>query len=171
MSATSKLVGFSATTDDSDESVGKGDLGRRRYLMRYVVVALTIAGIICVAAGVRVAMARSAAAQEDNVIRPVALGSLGAPTPTPPAQAALPAQATPPAAQAAPPAEPAPVAAAPAAAPVVAAAAAAPVVVAAPTPAKPTRAPSPPAQARPAAASSPARSQPHASSIVHAAPF
>ncbi len=164
MSATSKLVGFSATTDDGDESAGKGDLDRRRYLMRYVVVALTLAGIICVAAGVRVAMARSAAAQEDNVVRPVSLGSLGAPTtPTPPVQA------TPPAAQAEP--APAPVVATPAVAPVVAAAAAAPVVVAAPMPAKPTRAPSPPAQARPAAASSPARSQPHASSIVHAAPF
>src|SRR5271155_3185756 len=76
MSATSKLVGFSgATEQDDDEAAPRVDRGRRRYLMRFVVLALGLAGLICVAAGFRIAKARSAA--EDAVptlsLRPLAV--------------------------------------------------------------------------------------------------
>jgi hypothetical protein len=173
MSATSKLVGFSATTgQDDDDAAPRVDLGRRRYLMRFVVVALALAGLICVAAGVRIARARSAAAQEDAVptlsLRPLPVGA----TPAAPA-----AQPEPPLVIAAPVAAPAEVAAAPA--PAVPAPAA---VVAAPTPvvaapakgvaAAPPTQNAPPVRARPAPAPAAPRPQARpASGIVHAAPF
>ena len=111
MSATSKLVGFSATTGDETDEVGQRvDVGRRRYLMRYVIGALGLAGLICVAAGVRVAMARSAAPQDDVTAtlstHPIALS---------PPPAAPPAQAEPPAVVTSAPVAAAPLAAAPAA--------------------------------------------------------
>jgi len=175
MSATSKLVGFSATTgDDTDEVGQRVDVGRRRYLMRYVVGALGLAGLICVAAAVRVAMARSAAPQDDIIAtlstHPIAL------TPPP---VALPAQAEPP-----PVVIGAPVAVAP-----VAAAAVAPAsIVEAPAAARPAgvapagaarasakpataAAASPPLAHARAAAPSSARPQAHASPIIQSAPF
>lgn len=176
MSATSKLVGFSATDErDDNEAAPRGDLGRRRYLMRFVVIALSLAGIICVAAGFRIAKARSAAGQEDAVpalsLRPLVASP-------PPAQAEAPAVAPAEIAASAPVAAataapvataPATAAASPAAVPVAA------VGAVAATPSKPaaTATPAPsPARARPAA--TPARPHPApapASGIVHAAPF
>src|ERR1700723_216184 len=98
MSATSKLVGFSTTGDDTDEVGQRVDLGRRRYLMRYVVGALVLAWLICVAAGVRVVMARAAAPQDDVSItlssHPIPVSAVSAVSPPP---AALPVQAAPPA--------------------------------------------------------------------------
>jgi hypothetical protein len=161
MSATSKLVGFSATEQDEDDDAPRVDRGRRRYLMRFVVVALGLAGLICVAAGVRIAKTRSAAAQEDAVpalsLRPLAV-------------AAAPAA---PAAQTEPPASVA-----------TAAVAVRPEVAAAPPPLAPAALPAkamapasstqtaPTVHARPAPAPAAPRPQAHpASAIVHAAPF
>jgi translation initiation factor IF-3 len=167
MSATSKLVGFSATTgQNEDEAAPRVDLGRRRYLMRFVVVALGLAGLICVAAGVRIARARSAAAQEDVVptlsLRPLAGGAAPAGQAEPPVVVATAAVAAPPEVAAAP----APATAAPAAVvtapPPVAGAPAKPLAAAAPTQN------APPVRPRPAAPRPIARP---ASGIVHAAPF
>src|SRR5580692_6379811 len=95
MSATSKLVGFSATTrDDTDEVVRRVDVERRRYLMRYVVGALVLAGLICVAAGVRIAMSRSAAPQNDIPVTLATRPALSPPPAAPPAQAEPPAIVT-----------------------------------------------------------------------------
>jgi hypothetical protein len=176
MSATSKLVGFSSTAgQDGDEAGQRVDLARRRYLMRYVIGALGVAGVICVAAGVRVVMARSASPQDDAI--PTLLShpiSLSPPPAAPPAQADPPPVVVP-AAVAAPP-----VAAAPAAvAPVAAAPVAASPVAAAPLPAAAARAPAKPLaapalNAAPAHARAPAaapRPQSHASAIIQSAPF
>jgi len=60
MSST-KLYGDSAVTSsdwDDDEPLSVGDEQRRRYLMRYVVAVIGLSTTICVAAGVRMALAR-----------------------------------------------------------------------------------------------------------------
>lgn len=174
MSATSKFVGFSAASDESGGDVGKQVASqRRRYLMRYVVVALSVAGIICVAAGVRVVRGRSAAAQDDVLplasIQPTMPATLAAQpettkaehvSPPPVALAAapgLPAAATPQPASAA--------LAGPAQAPTKA-------VAASPAPALPVVAAAVHVHSTTAAPPSAPRTQPHASStIVQAAPF
>jgi hypothetical protein len=178
MSATSKLVGFSATAEqDIDEAGQRVDLERRRYLMRYVVGALGVAGLICVAAGVRVAMARSAPAQDDSIptlsSHPISLS----PQPAAPSAQAEPAPAPVPAAPvAAAPVAVAPVAAAPVAPPPPAAATP---VAATPVPAAGSRSSakplaSPAANAAPAharAAAAAPHPQAHASAIIQSAPF
>src|SRR5579859_7789472 len=92
MSATSKLVGFPVNTEDESHSTAKqADADRRRYLMRYVVGALGLAGIICMAAGVRLVMARSAGAHEETW-KPSLPAVVAAPaTPEPVQKAAEPA--------------------------------------------------------------------------------
>jgi hypothetical protein len=185
MSATSKLVGFSSTAgQEGDEAGQRVDLERRRYLMRYVIGALGVAGVICVAAGVRVVMARSASPQDDAI--PTLLSHPISMNPPP---AALPAQAEPQPVVVPAPVEAPPVAALPAAVAPVAAAVAAPQAVAAPVSAAPVaaapvsaaaaRAPAkslaaPAANAAPAHARAPAaapRPQSHASAIIQSAPF
>jgi hypothetical protein len=175
MSATSKLVGFSVAGDESGGDAGKQVADqRRRYLMRYVVVALSLAGIICVAAGVRVVRGRSAAAQDDML--PVASLHPTLPAAPPETMKADQAQAasSPPVAMAAAPVLPAVAAPQPASA-VVAQPAQAPAeaVAASPAPGLPAAAPAAHVHSAPAAPPSAPRAQPHASSstIVHAAPF
>jgi hypothetical protein len=165
MSATSKLVGFSVTSDDEDEGKrleAQADPERRRYLMRYVVVALGLAGVICVAAGIRVAMTKPAPAPE--YVRP--------------------ALAVPPIADMSRPVTPEPVKPQPEPA-VAAVAAAEPAQVTTPptvgaAPASSTPAPRHVAASAPQAAAAPAHAQAPAapahpkapsSAIIHAAPF
>lgn len=165
MSATSKLVGFSTTTrGDTDEVGQRVDVERRRYLMRYVVGALVVAGLICVAAGVRVAMSRSAAPQDD-IAAPLAIRPfvLSPPPAAPPAQAEPPAVITG-APVAAPPIAAAPTAETPAAGQPGAAASG----VAAQAAAKPIAAATSAPGTRARAA---ARPQGHASAIIQSAPF
>jgi hypothetical protein len=64
MSST-KLYGDSALKSldgDDGEQSSAGDDQRRRYLMRYVVAVIGLSGTICVAAGVRMALARPGSA-------------------------------------------------------------------------------------------------------------
>jgi hypothetical protein len=174
MSATSKFVGFSAASDESGgDAAGKRVADqRRRYLMRYVVVALSVAGIICVAAGVRVVRGRTAAAQDDALpvasLRPAIPASQAETTKAEPPQAAPP----PPVAMAAAPVLPAVAAPQPASAAVGGPAQApAKAPAASPAPALPVAAAHVHSSTTVAPPSAP-RAQPHASStIVHAAPF
>jgi hypothetical protein len=64
MSST-KVYGDSTVTafdGDEGERPSAADEGRRRYLMRYVVAVIGVSAMICVAAGVRVAVARPGSA-------------------------------------------------------------------------------------------------------------
>jgi len=175
MSATSKLVGFSATAEDQGDYAAKqADTDRRRYLMRYVVGALGVAGVICVAAGIRVTLARSATAHEE------ASPHFGSPVVAAPPATPEPVQArVEPAATAAPVVEPvAPVTAAAPVAPSKVEPSAAqakvepsPAHAEAPKHAAPVAAPArAPVAATPAPASH-SKVQAHAAGIVHAAPF
>ena len=175
MSATSKLIGFREPVEGDDSpsaALAQDDADRRRYLMRYVVGAVGLAGIICIAAGIRVAAMR---ANGDDAAPPTRAPNVVSPIAAPPqppevthhpetAQLAATAVA----------AEARPVVAAPVPeAPKQAAArveepssppppvAATPKKVAAPPPAAPARAPAPAA----------AHPQARKTAIVHDAPF
>jgi len=157
MSST-KLYGGSALKsldDDDGEQSSAGDDQRRRYLMRYVVAVIGLSGTICVAAGVRMALARPDSAHAN------------ASPPTPSIAHESPATLTTPANSAAEAPSPAP------AAPAVLSVAAAPVQKATAQPIAP-QTPVPgildtPTSVRPPKAAP--RPKPHASPIERRAPF
>lgn len=99
MSST-KLYDESAMTSsegDDDERPSAADEARRRYLMRYVVAVIGFSATICLAAGVRMAVARPGSA--DNASPPASIvheSTPVVPTPTNATSEALPPAADPP---------------------------------------------------------------------------
>jgi len=72
---------------------------RRRYLMRYVVTALILAGGICVAAGIRVTLSRADLSENPSGVAPTSFKAAATSTaPVAPADPVIEAVATPPAA-------------------------------------------------------------------------
>jgi hypothetical protein len=91
MSATSKLASFPVTSEDGGGLAGaQPNADRRRYLMRYVVIALALSGLICMAAGIRVAEASYASAREARRPAPVEPRSEAAGASEPPSDSASP---------------------------------------------------------------------------------